>query len=84
MTKNEMAHLCPFATGTSYIINKYWTFKKSNNDVRREFSKFVIVNLISLSIKLASMAILVKLYSIYPPIAQLLTIGVTVIVLSAC
>ena len=61
----------------SYVMNKRWTFRSSGSDVRREFIKFFIVNLISLSINLGSMAVLVEVFSIQPPVAQLVTIGVT-------
>lgn len=69
-----------FAVTNSYFINKYWTFKSRGSDVRREFMKFLIVNLLSLSINLASMAILAELLSIHPPIAQLVAIGFTLLV----
>jgi putative flippase GtrA len=69
-----------FAVTNSYLINKYWTFKSRASDVRREFTKFLIVNLLSLSVNLASMAILVELLSIHPPIAQFVAIGFTLLV----
>ena len=53
-----------FAVTNSYVINKHWTFKSKGSDVRQEFIKFLIVNLISLSINLGSMAVLVELFSI--------------------
>ncbi len=69
-----------FAVTNSYVINKHWTFKSRGADVRREFTRFLIVNLISFSINLGSMAILVELFSIHPPVAQLVTIGLTLAV----
>jgi len=69
-----------FAMANSYVMNKRWTFKSSGSDVRREIIKFIIVNLISLAINLGSMAVLVELFSIQPPVAQLVTIGVTLAV----
>ena len=69
-----------FAVTNSYLINKYWTFQSRGSDIRREFMKFLTVNLLSLSINLASMAILVELLSIHPPIAQFVAIGLTLLV----
>ena len=58
------------AVTNSYFCNKFWTFKSRGSDVRREFTKFFIVNSVSLSINLGCMAILVELFSLYPPVAQ--------------
>ena len=69
-----------FAMTNSYVINKHWTFKSRESDVRGEFVRFFIVNLISLSINLGSMAVLVELFLIHPPVAQLVTIGLTLAV----
>ena len=66
-----------FAVTNSYIINKYWTFKTRGSKKRREFAKFVIVNLITLSINLGSMALLVERFGIDPRVAQLASIGLT-------
>ncbi len=68
------------AVTNSYFFNKYWTFKRRGSDMRREFVKFFIVNIVSLSINLACMAIVVVLFAMYPPVAQLVTIGVTLVV----
>jgi putative flippase GtrA len=66
-----------FAVTNSYLINKHWTFKTRGSKVHHEFAKFVIVNLITLSINLGSMAILVEQFSMDPRIAQLASIGLT-------
>jgi len=68
------------AVTNSYFCNKFWTFKSRKADVRREFAKFFIVNIMSLSVNLACMATLVKLLSMDPRIAQLLTIGFTLVI----
>lgn len=68
------------AVTNSYICNKHWTFKSRGADVRREFLKFFVVNIVSLSINLACMAILVELFSLYPQVAKLVTIGITLAV----
>ena len=66
-----------FAVTNSYFINKYWTFKTRGSNVQHEFAKFIIVNLITLSINLGSMALLVELCAMDPRIAQLASIGLT-------
>ncbi len=65
------------AVTNSYLINKHWTFKTKGSNVNREFAKFIIVNLITLSINLGSMALLVEQFSMDPRIAQLASIGLT-------
>ncbi len=69
-----------FAMTNSYVINKRWTFKSKGSNVRQEFIRFLIVNLISLSVNLGSMAVLVELFSIHPPVAQIVSIGLTLAV----
>jgi putative flippase GtrA len=68
------------AVTNSYFCNKFWTFKRRGSDVRREFMKFFIVNCLTLSINLGSMAILVELFAMHPPVAQLVTIGITLVI----
>ncbi len=65
------------AVTNSYLINKHWTFKTRGANVHREFAKFIIVNLITLSINLGSMALLVERFDVDPRIAQLASIGLT-------
>jgi putative flippase GtrA len=65
------------AVTNSYLINKHWTFKARGADVRHEFTKFITVNLITLSINLGSMALLVEQFGIDPRVAQLASIGLT-------
>jgi len=43
------------------------------------FLKFFLVNIVSLAANLAGLASLVELLSIHPPIAQLATIGITLV-----
>lgn len=61
----------------SYILNKFWPFQRRGSRVRAEFSKFLGVSLLSLGVNLAGMAILVELLAVHPPVAQLLTIVLT-------
>ena len=69
-----------FAVTNSYYINKKWTFKSRDRDVKREFTRFMIVNLVSLSVNLGCLAALVELYHFNPRVAQLLTVVVSLAV----
>lgn len=69
-----------FAVTNSYYINKNWTFKSRNRDVKREFTRFMIVNLVSLSVNLGFLAALVELWHFNPRVAQLLTVVVSLAV----
>lgn len=64
----------------SYLLNKFWTFKRRGSCVRAEFSKFFIVSLLSLGVNLAGMLIFVELLTVHPPVAQLVTIGITLLI----
>jgi len=61
----------------SYILNKIWTFKQRESRGHREFSKFFLVNILSLAANLATLAILVESLAVHPPIAQLLAYGIS-------
>jgi putative flippase GtrA len=63
----------------SYILNKFWTFKRRGSRVHEEFLKFFLVSLLSLCVNLTGMAILVELLAVHPPLAQLVTIGITLV-----
>ncbi|MBT4075643.1 MAG: GtrA family protein [Gammaproteobacteria bacterium] len=69
-----------FAVTNSYFVNKHWTFKGSDTKSRYLFIRFLIVNLISLTINLTGMLILVELFLINPLLAQLLMIIITLVV----
>lgn len=79
-------HLLASATGfciavtNSYFMNKYWTFNQGNSNIYSEFTRFLMVSLLSLLINLACMSILVDLFSIHPPTAQLAAIMITLVV----
>lgn len=69
-----------FAVVHSYILNKLWTFQRRGARIRAEFLKFFLVSILSLCVNLAGMAILVELLLVHPPVAQLVTIGITLVV----
>jgi putative flippase GtrA len=82
----DFYHLLASAAGfcvavtNSYLMNKFWTFNSLDTDIRKEFSRFFIVSLIALCINLMSMALLVERFQIAPPLAQLVTIIITLAV----
>jgi len=51
-----------FACGVinSYIWNKRWTFKKGNKLEKKEFSKFLIITLITLGLNIGLASVLVN------------------------
>ncbi len=69
-----------FAVTNSYFVNIHWTFKDSDTKSRYLFFRFLIVNLISLTINLTGMLMLVELFLINPLLAQLLMIIITLVV----
>jgi len=79
-------HLIASAAGftlaviNSYALNKLWTFKIFGTQVSGEFGRFLLVSLLALGVNLVSMALLVEGFSMYPPLAQLLTIVLTLVV----
>ncbi|MCB2183897.1 MAG: GtrA family protein [Desulfobulbaceae bacterium] len=64
----------------SYILNKFWTFKRRGSPVSREFSKFVLINILSLTVNLTGMAVLVESFQVNPLLAQLVTIAITMVI----
>lgn len=66
-----------FAVSNSYVINKRWTFKAKTVKKDHQLTKFMIINLVTLSLNLTSMALLVEHFNIDPRKAQLASIGLT-------
>lgn len=64
----------------SFVMNRYWTFNTHNSAGEHLFTKFVIVNLLSLSVNLAGMIVLVESLLLNPLLAQLITIVFTLII----
>lgn len=68
------------AVAHSYFLNKFWTFKRRGSRIHEEFGKFFLVSILSLCVNLTGMAVLVELLAVHPPLAQLVTIGITLVV----
>lgn len=79
-------HLLASVTGflcavtNSFIMNKRWTFKTQGTSRKQEFTKFFLVNLVSLGVNVVSMLVFIEVLNVAPPLAQLLTIGLTLVV----
>ena len=71
-----------YCTGVlnSYVWNKLWTFRRRGSNIREEFSRFLVINFLSLGINLAVMAMLVEVMSVRPTIAQLPAIAFALVV----
>jgi len=64
-----------FAVSSNYYLNRIWTFHSENNLVVVEFSTFVLVSLVGLSINNASIFLIEKKYNFY--VAKFLAIILT-------
>jgi len=62
----------------SYFGNKYWTFRIVRSVRRLEFIKYMILNLVGLSLNTLIMVILVEKYKINPLIAQIFAMSVVI------
>lgn len=77
----DMHYLAASALGyclgllNSFICNKQWTFRTAGTDTKVEFTRFLVVNLLSLGINLAAMELFVSFLSASPEAAQLLAIA---------
>ncbi len=58
----------------SYLLNRRYTFNMSHRLNAPEFAKFVIVNIVALSVNLIMMKVLVDVWGIRPEVSQLLAI----------
>lgn len=64
---------------SSYLGNKFWTFKVTDSDIKQEIGKFITVNLIGLGLNVLFISGFVELLEIQPLIAQIFTICLVVI-----
>jgi putative flippase GtrA len=58
----------------SYLLNRRYTFHMSHRLNASEFVKFVIVNIVALSVNLIMMKVFVDVWGIRPEVSQLLAI----------
>lgn len=63
----------------SYILNRNWTFRSHDADQKREFARFIWVNLLSLGVNLVTLKALVVWVELRPEVAQLLAIILTLL-----
>ena len=68
------------AVVNSYWLNSRWTFAELARRDTREFIRFVMVSVAALLVNFCCMLILVDLWSLYPPLAQALSILLTLLV----
>ncbi len=68
------------AVVNSYLLNKHWTFRHRGAHSGAEFMRFLLVSGTALGLNLAAMLVLVEAVAVTPPLAQLLTIGLTLAV----
>lgn len=59
----------------SFVLNRRWTFRRTAGNRRREMSRFVVVNLVSLGINVFALHALVAVASLTEEVALLLAIG---------
>jgi putative flippase GtrA len=58
----------------SYYMNRRWTFAAATGSSILEFSQFVCINVIALSVNLISLNVLVTSFKIIPELAQVIAI----------
>ncbi len=64
----------------SFIMNRKWTFEMNNKANIPEFTKFVIVNVVSLIVNLGALRVLVQNIGLIPELGQVGAIGASIIV----
>lgn len=64
----------------SYMMNRYWTFNSSADDISQEFFRFFLISVFAFFVNLAGMFLLVEYLLVAPPLAQFLTIIITLII----
>ncbi len=69
-----------FAVLNSYWMNSRWTFAELARRDSGEFFRFVTVSVAALLVNFCCMWVLVDLWSLYPPLAQALSILITLLV----
>lgn len=64
------------AASSSYIFNKNWTFRDTNKKIRIQYSKFILVSAIGLTINETILFFLVTKAGLHDLMAKVLAIGV--------
>ena len=58
----------------SYVLNRVWTFESHGNQKRREFARFVSVNIVALAVNTATLRWFVFYMKLAPEIGQVFAI----------
>ncbi len=75
---SSIGYLCGVIN--SYFMNRRWTFKMAHKGHGLEFGRFCVVNGLALAANLLSLKMLVEIGGLAPEIAQVLAIGISVLV----
>jgi putative flippase GtrA len=62
----------------SYLGNKYWTFQIKRSAWQIEFTKFLILNIIGLTINTSIMVFLVEIFKLHPLLAQVVAMSIVI------
>lgn len=68
------------ATLNSYVLNKNWTFRSKGGDIKKEFIKFLAVNLTSLSLSLVLMWIFHDIMGLQKMVCKVLIACFTILI----
>lgn len=63
-----------FGIINSFFWNKYWTFKRPENKITKEFPKFLVLNLVGLGLNSVFITVFVEIIKIAPLPGQFLAI----------
>ena len=64
----------------SFYFNKYWTFKNSNLNLKKQYLKFFLVSLLGVSINLIIINFLVNNFSVWYIYAKIVAISFVLII----
>lgn len=64
----------------SFVINRRWTFGVRGDGATTEFAKFLVVNLVSMTINLVLLQLLVDRHAMNPELAQVIAIAAALVV----
>jgi len=64
------------AVTNSYILNRRYTFKSNNGNIRSEYTKFIIVNIFGVIFNTLILVFMVDTFGIHDLIAKAIAVGV--------
>ncbi len=76
-----ISNTCGFITAatTNYFLNRTWTFHSNNSDIVMEYSSFIIVSIIGLSINSLIIWLFTSKFRYNFYFSKLIAIGITII-----